>query len=440
MRLAPYCVIARIWWCCVLIALSGGVGAASPWSELEKELQRRDYPAAWAAAERLAPDHAGEPDFDFLYALAALETGHPQHAAFALERILLVRPDQHRARVELARAYFLLGDHAGARREFLAVRNAGPPSNVRSRIELFLAEIERRESALRTQVAGYVELRPGWDSNVGSATADSSIEIPALGIVNLGDGEISDRYLDKNAGVTVVHPLSRRRALFADFAYRDRENVDTQAYDTRSVGLSTGLAWNGEGQRLRLPLQYQVLYLANEEFRRLASLGIEWTRDMNAGNQLLLFGQLGTLRYPEDGLRDVDLVLAGAGWNHRYAGLPLLASASAYIGDESARRAAGDPNGRLYYGARLGAQWSGIRRHTPYVSLAWQRSDYDADNPVFLRTRSEEFAELRLGWSWQPQRRWNVTAEASLVDNQANISLYEYTRHQFSVGVRYQFN
>lgn len=422
------------------MACLGLARAATLGDEIQAEIKAGRAQAAWELAQRHLPEHAGEPEFDFAAGLAALEAGQPQQAVMALERVLIVQPNHHRARLELARAYFQLGDYAAARREFQAVSTQGPPPNVRRRIGTFLDEIQRRESAARIQVTGYVELRPGWDSNVASATSDTSIDIPALGVVNLADGEISDRFLDKNAGLTVVRPLDKRRALFADLAYRDRENVETQAYDTRSIGLSGGMAWAGERERLRLPAQYQVLYLANQEFRRLFSLGAEWSRDMDEYNQALLFGQLGTLRYPDYAERDVDMLLAGAGWNHRYAGLPLLASASLYLGDESARNSGGDPNGRLYYGARLATQWNGIPKHTPYASLTWQRSGYDAVNPTFLRTRSEDFAEARLGWSWQPQRRWNVTAEASLIDNNANISIYEYTRRQFSVGVRYQFD
>lgn len=408
--------------------------------DIQNRIRAGESQAAWSLAQQHLTEHAGEPDFDFAAGWAALEAGHPQHAVMALERVLIVQSDHHRARIELARAYFLLGDYAAARREFRAVETAGPPPNVRRRIDNFLGEIQRRESAARLQVTGYVELRPGWDSNVASATSDSSIDIPAIGIVNLADGEISDRFLDKNAGLTLVRPLDKRRALFADLAYRDRENVETQAYDTRSVGFSGGMAWANERDRLRLPMQYQVLYLANKEFRRLYSLGGEWSRDIDADNQLQLFGQLGAIRYPDDSLRDVDLLLTGAGWNHRYAGLPLLASASLYLGDESARNSGGDPNGRLYYGARLGTQWNGIPKQTPYASLTWQHSGYDAENPVFLRTRSEDFAEARLGWSWQPQARWNLTAEISAVDNRANIELYQYTRRQVSVGMRYQFD
>lgn len=422
--------------------ISPGIWADEIRTAIQAQLQAGKPAAAWSLAQEHLERHAGEPDFDFLAGLAALEAGHPEHAAMILQRVLLMRPNHHRARLELARAYFLLGDYAAARREFQAVQAAGPPPNVRTRVDRFLTEIQRRESAARTQVTGYVELRPGWDSNVSSATSDSTIEIPAIGVVTLRDDsrERSDRFLDKNAGLTLVRPLDKRRAVFADLAYRDRENVATQAYDTRSIGLSTGLAWVNGQDRLRVPLQYQTLYLANAQFRRVLTLGLEWSRDLDSRNQLSGFGQLGTIRYPDDGNRDVGLLLAGGGWNHRHARLPVLLSGSVYLGDESARRSAGDPNGRRYLGMRLGAQWSGIRGHTPYAALTWQRSDYAAANPVFLRAREEDYRELRLGWSWQPQRQWNLTAEASLADNGANIALYDYTRRQFAVGVRYQFD
>ncbi len=408
---------------------------------IQAQLDSGQPEAAWSLAQQHLADRAGNPQFDFVAGLAALEAGQPQHAVMALERVLMVEPSNHRARLELARAYFLLGDYATARREFQAVRTVGPPPNVLMRVDSFLTEIQQREAQGRTSVTGYVELRPGWDSNVASATADSTLVIPAIGMVDLGASslETSDRFLDKNAGITLVRPIDKRRALFADLAYRDRGYVDEHDYSTRSVTMSGGLALADGRDRLKLPMQYQVFYLANNVFRRLFTLGAEWSRDLNPHNQLQGFGQFGTLRYPDDSIQDVNIVLAGGGWNHRYTHIPLLASVASYLGDESAQESGGDLNGRFYYGLRLGMQWNGIPAQTPYASLVWQHSLYDAANQVFLRTRDDSFIELRLGWTWQPKARWTLTAEASAIDNQSNISLYEYTRNQISVGVRYQF-
>lgn len=409
---------------------------------IQAQLDNGQPVAAWNLAQQHLAEHAGNPDFDFAAGLAALEAGQPQHAVMALERVLMVQPSHHRARLELARAYFMLGDFTSARREFQAVQTAGPPPNVLMRVDSFLTEIEHREAQGRTSITGYVELRPGWDSNVASATADSTLVIPALGTVNLGASnlETSDRFLDKNAGITLVRPIDKRRALFADLAYRDRGYVNEHDYSSHSITLSGGLALADGHDRLKLPVQYQAFFLADNEYRRLLTLGAEWSRDLNTYNQLQAFGQFGSLRYPEDPTQDVNILLAGGGWNHRYTSIPLLASIAGYLGDESAQASGGDPNGRLYYGLRLGMQWNGIPAQTPYASLVWQQSRYDAVSPVFLQTRDDRFVELRLGWSWQPKVDWTLTAEASAIDNQSNLGLYEYTRNQFSVGVRYQFD
>lgn len=54
-------------------------------------------------------DRAGTPDYDLLLGIAAMDSGHPTQAVFAFERVLAIEPDNSRARLELARAYFELG-------------------------------------------------------------------------------------------------------------------------------------------------------------------------------------------------------------------------------------------------------------------------------------------------------------------------------------------
>ena len=48
---------------------------------------------------------AGDPEFDYLLGVAALDSGDRERAVFALERVLAVQPNNHLARAEIARAY-----------------------------------------------------------------------------------------------------------------------------------------------------------------------------------------------------------------------------------------------------------------------------------------------------------------------------------------------
>lgn len=78
---------------------------------------------AYAALAPLQMERAGDVRFDYLLGIAALDSGKPGEAIIALERVLTVDPAHAQARAELARAYFVLGDHAHARREFAAVKS-----------------------------------------------------------------------------------------------------------------------------------------------------------------------------------------------------------------------------------------------------------------------------------------------------------------------------
>src|SRR5687767_1667525 len=73
---------------------------------------------AWQLLSPLARRYAGQPDFDFALAVAALESGRPNLATFALERVVVVQPGNVAARLELGRAFFALHDYERAEREF----------------------------------------------------------------------------------------------------------------------------------------------------------------------------------------------------------------------------------------------------------------------------------------------------------------------------------
>ena len=58
---------------------------------------------AYAMLEPYEFDHSGNPDFDYWFGVAALESAHPDKASLALERALSVNPDFVAARLDLAR-------------------------------------------------------------------------------------------------------------------------------------------------------------------------------------------------------------------------------------------------------------------------------------------------------------------------------------------------
>ncbi|HEX2565736.1 MAG TPA: tetratricopeptide repeat protein, partial [Burkholderiales bacterium] len=84
------------------------------------------------ALGRQHPEELGNPAFDFYYGVAAVDSGHAGEGVLALERYVANFPDNQAARLELGRAYFVLGDDVRAREEFDNVQKTNPPANVQA--------------------------------------------------------------------------------------------------------------------------------------------------------------------------------------------------------------------------------------------------------------------------------------------------------------------
>ena len=108
------------------------------------------YAQALELGDANLEDWEGDAEFDFLYGLAALEAGSPNEAVFALERVAATSTDgilRERARLELARAYFVTNNLTAAENLFNLVLANNPPLNVQQNVAAFLILIEARRAS-----------------------------------------------------------------------------------------------------------------------------------------------------------------------------------------------------------------------------------------------------------------------------------------------------
>jgi hypothetical protein len=59
-------------------------------SSLNELVTQNRYEEAYVRSRQMLGEYEGDPEFDFLYGLAALETNRPSEAVFAFERIMFV--------------------------------------------------------------------------------------------------------------------------------------------------------------------------------------------------------------------------------------------------------------------------------------------------------------------------------------------------------------
>lgn len=429
----------------LILALLGNALAADPVLEGAKRFMAEKNPrAAYELLLPLQAARAGEPEYDFLLGLAALDNGKASEAVFALERVLAVNPNHTQARAEIARAYFMLGERQTAKQEFESVQKMGVPAEAEPMIQKFLDAIEQLASSERTQVRGYVELALGRDTNVNSATSGSQVAVPAFGgaIFTLAPASVKqeDNFGSIGAGVSVRHPLSKELALFGGLNLNKKINDTQDQFDTGSWDGNAGIALTREKNVFSAAFQANNFYVDNTRFRDAYGVTGQWQHNYDARNQASAYLQYTELRYPGQEIRDARRYVGGVAYAHAFAGkMNPVGFAGIYLGEER-EKAAGVPRlGHELIGMRLGGQITYNDKTTVFANGSVESRRYGGPEPFFLATRDDTQYDLRIGANYVPARYWTVTPLVSFTHNDSNIEINTFRRNVFSVTVRRAF-
>jgi tetratricopeptide (TPR) repeat protein len=403
-------------------------------------LDQGDGRAAYELLEPMETERSGEPAFDFLLGLAALDAGQNTRAVFALERVLAVEPGNARARAELARAYLALGENRAARKEFENVRAQPIPEGVATTIDQLLALIERAENRARPSFNGYAELTLGRDSNVNSATDARSIVVPALGPVTLNAGsvETADTFASLGGGGAYRHPFAGGHALTATVNGLVRKNRDASAFDTSTIDGSIGWQLARGKNTTNVAATASTFRRDGESLRDTTGLQAQWQHDYDALRQSTLFLQYLDLKYPDQPVRDARRVVLGAGYAQALRSRT-VAFGSAYAGGEFEKADNQPQLGHKLGGIRGGAQVRFTDQWSMLANLSWEKRRYGGSEPLFLQQRIDTQVDAGIGLTYQIDRRWKAGARIAYVRNDSTISVYEYDRQVYSIHARVDF-
>lgn len=227
----------------LVLALASALALASPAAEVRRLVEAGRAAEAYALG-REHPQEFGNPEFDFFFGIAAIDSGHAGEGVLALERYIVQFPENDRARLELARGYFVLGELARAREEFEAVAAKGPPAAVMANIERFLDAIRAQESRYRPSASAYLEVGAGFDSNVNSGVGTPTLNVPLFGDVQLAQAGVrsGDRFLHLAAGGQITRPVAPGVTLFGGASYEGKLHATAfdRQFDTASLGAHGG--------------------------------------------------------------------------------------------------------------------------------------------------------------------------------------------------------
>lgn len=444
-------------------------------TEHEKLLQQADEliksgkPAdAYALLEPLEFARAGEVRFDYLLGIAALDSGKPDKATLAFERVLAVEPNFAGARLDMARAYYQLGDVVRAKAEFETVMLQNPPPGAKLTIQKYLDAIAAAEAAKLMRMTGYIEGVLGNDSNVntgtGSSIAVSSLSPGLAALITGLTGDLnpqipasrrSDHYYGFNAGGEISRSLTDNWLVFAGADARQHGNMAQTPYDWTSSDGRVGAIYLQAQNTYKLTLNAGQAYMANAMRRDTLGANTEWQHTFSPANQLNVFVQYAENRAagspptaPGSDARttgNTNLLIAGTGWLHSMADGRQLLFASVYTGKESdvvPALVSQPPDGvKRFDGLRFGGQTAISDRTDGFVSLGWQHAVFAKPNAFIVNNgvRNEHQYDVTAGAVWHADKLWSIKPQVSIYRKNSNLAIYSYDRTDVSLTLRRDF-
>lgn len=405
-------------------------------------LSRHEAAAAYALLAPAETQRAGDPRFDYLLGIAALDAGHVTRAIFALERVVALRPDDRLARAELGRAYLAAGDAGRAREQLDQARAGDTPPEAAAAIDRVLGVMDQVVPRRGVRVSGYVEVAAGWDSNVNSATNQGEFAIPAFGGILFQTSAESRRQRalvgQAAAGGLVEQPLTAAWSLVAAANARRTVHRDVHALDTVLLDGTAGIRHTAGPHSQTVALQGGQAWVGSERYRDVGGITAQWQTQFNETLQGSLFGQWSRQNFPGETGRDNDRTVVGLGAARSFQRGVTLAYGSLYVVRERTD-AAFAAFGHRGQGVRLGLE----RRLRGDLVLTgdaqYEARRYGGEEPFFNTSRRDRLTELAVGLRHAVSDRWELIGQLRYTRAASNVVLYDYVRNTFQVTLHRNF-
>lgn len=424
---------------------------------------------AYALLEPHEGDYSGEIPFDYLLGMAALDSGKPDRATIAFERVLAVNPNFSGARLDLARAYFAMGSDDLAKKEFETVLAQNPPEPTAVVIKKHLDAIEERQQAKIQQITAYLETSVGHDDNITAATPDNvggvagilgvtRATMVALQYQPTGSSlHYSGMYTGVSGGVDFNRLVSEENgiSLFAGADAKQRVYNKVAAMNNLTLDLRAGVGVVQGDNSYRLTGtfgQYRQSGFPqtppSNSFRDTAGLSAEWKHSFGERDQMTWSLGISRPRYLTTPAQDTDQKSLSASWLHIFEDStnPLIFANL----NRSVDRALRPINAAT--GTNMGRTNTGVLAHFQFTPLS--DTDFFLSGGVTKRHddspgarspgladffASDETRSLSFGVTTRPWKKWTIKGSVALTDNRSNLSLYQYRRNDSSVSLRRDF-
>ena len=371
-------------------------------------------------------EYEGEPAFDYAFGLAAQAVQQYHQAIFALERVVKQLPYLHRARYALAANYFAIGNLSAAKREFEQLLNAEQVSEY-PKITEYLHVIAVRENQVNGRFENTVQLGVGHDSNANSGIEDEVILVPQLGVVELfsSSRELADSFIQAQWQTTYIKPVNMKTSWYGVGKIQLSDYQDSSEMSRLYGDIFVGWQSRQEVFKYHVNGFFRPIWLDQKKYLDYFGLSVDGSyvidNQQEAGAVFLIARQ----DYQTDDF-DKNQGMLSLWYSKKYANISHRWTIIS--GVEHSDSSQFTHLGRKYWGISYKAASKVSKMLTVDGQLDYISSGYKKDHPLFVDVRDDTLWKLTLNSQYQLSNQWSWLMKLTYLDNNSNLSLYEYDR------------
>lgn len=394
-----------------------------------------------ALLEQYLLEFAGNADCDYLFGLALYKAGQAGQALFAFERVLMVDPGNVDARLKAAQISVERDDAAYASK-LLALLSDQQLNKVQQQEE---SQIRAKIAALGAgpvSIRGYILGGIGSDDNVTSGPDQNSLLIPSLGTTPTPLGTAArdhDLVGMLEAGMSLRKPISENAWLTGDGNIRQGFSRARKDVTESFVNLNLGVAKRKDQEFFGATLLAQDYLISKKTYRNALGMRLHWAHPLNAHAWLTSYFQQLNYDYALP-TNNTTLSVIGVTHESRTADESRTLQCGIYAGRELAKDAVKPHLSFHILGAGLGGSMVLSKDLSISARVFFESQHHDAVDALYLYTRSDLSRSFGIAADYRLNERWHMLPRYSYTHNASNTALYDYSRNNFILQFKWEFD
>ncbi len=224
------------------------------------ENAREAYDLLW----ELVFENPADAELNTYLARAAFKLKLYENAAAAYERILMSHPDRHRARFQLAVAYYHLQAFVLAEEQFMKLLDTLPPKEFKQAIDAYLERI--RESRQKHHFDFDAQIGLTYDSNANIGP-DKALIQTASGPIATPDGTAQEPNWATLLDLSGTHQFEISAT--GDWAWQNSVRLNNSFYEESQytlnmLSLYSGPIYGNDDMQIKLPVTADIIWYASD--------------------------------------------------------------------------------------------------------------------------------------------------------------------------------